>query len=149
MPLYIRIFKAAKSFNPSADPSVSLIPRGKLAEGFGFQTLQPIHPTLQPDFSYSAKPSAYSAKPFSLFSQPFSLAGTLQLGRKPLASTQFPDPPDSCATSPGFGATIRRVVTLSPASVLLPRPYRSWPCRSRDSGFLRITSWAYTNALYR
>ena len=45
--LYIRIFKAVKSFNPSADPSFSLILRRKVAEGFELQTLQ----TLQQPFS--------------------------------------------------------------------------------------------------
>ena len=39
--------KLQKTFNPSANPSFSLIIRRKLAEGFCLQILQ----TLQPDFS--------------------------------------------------------------------------------------------------
>ena len=39
--------KPKKSFNPSANPSFSLILNRKVAEGFGFQTLQ----TLQEVFS--------------------------------------------------------------------------------------------------
>ena len=48
MPMYIRFFKAEKSFNPSAKPSFSLRIRRKVAEGFAFQTLQTLQPTLQP-----------------------------------------------------------------------------------------------------
>ena len=46
-PLIYAFLKPKKSFNPSANPSFSLILRRKVAEGFGFQTLQP---TLQPWF---------------------------------------------------------------------------------------------------
>ena len=48
-PLIYAFLKPKKSFNPSAKPSFSLILRRKVAEGFGFQTLQTLQPTLQPD----------------------------------------------------------------------------------------------------
>ena len=38
--LYTHILSSEKSFNPSANPSFSLILMGKLAEGFCLQTLQ-------------------------------------------------------------------------------------------------------------
>ena len=41
-PLIYVYFFLEKSFNPSALPSFSLIIRGKVAEGFGFQTLQEV-----------------------------------------------------------------------------------------------------------
>ena len=41
-PLIYVYFPLEKSFNPSAYPSFSLILRGKVAEGFGFQTLQEV-----------------------------------------------------------------------------------------------------------
>ena len=40
-PFIYAFLKPEKSFNPSANPSFSLIFRKKVAEGFGFQTLQP------------------------------------------------------------------------------------------------------------
>ena len=46
-PLIYAFLKPKKSFNPSADPSFSLILNRKQAEGFGFQTFQPLQPTLQ------------------------------------------------------------------------------------------------------
>ena len=56
MPMYIRFFKAEKSFNPSVDHLFSLRISRKVAEGFAFQTLQTLQPTLQPDPSASKRP---------------------------------------------------------------------------------------------
>ena len=39
-PFIYAFLKPQKPFNPSANPSFSLILIGKMAEGFGFQTLQ-------------------------------------------------------------------------------------------------------------
>ena len=59
VPLYIRNFKAEKSFNPSATPLFSLIIRRKVAEGFVFQTLQ----SLQPDKAFGSEiPDGCDAK---------------------------------------------------------------------------------------
>ena len=46
-PIIYAFLKPEKSFNPSANPSFSLIFRRKVAERFGFQTLQTLQPTLQ------------------------------------------------------------------------------------------------------
>ena len=48
-PLIYAFLKPQKSFNPSADFSFSLILIRKVAEGFCFQTLQSLQPTLQPE----------------------------------------------------------------------------------------------------
>ena len=50
-PFIYAFLKPQKPFSPSADPSFLLILSIKQAEGFGFQTLQTLQPTLQADFS--------------------------------------------------------------------------------------------------
>ena len=50
-PVIYAFLKPKKSFNPSVNPSFFLILKEKMAEGFGFQTLQTLQPTLQLDFS--------------------------------------------------------------------------------------------------
>ena len=95
-----------KSFNPSADPSFSMILRGKQAEGFVFQTLQ--------------EGSAAQA----VTQRPCCSGPSRSMTYK---SGLWRNNPPSCHAWPSLRSSC-------------PRPYRGWPCKNRDSGFLRITA---------
>ena len=124
MPLIYAFLKPQKSFNPSANPSFSLILRGKMAEGFVFQTLQHLQPTLQPDTKLIGGDGALGEQAGCLLSQSSALqcvgispACYTKKARIPVFTGLPTTRPRADETGAGPGATTRRVVAPEPGLV--------------------------------